>query len=305
MPAAVQPERILKDLAKLWIDLAKPDTEKNASGVIRACAMTLIVGLEQREDTQEVGLTIAELIHEHPSRAIVLRVDPSDGGTLDARVFAQCWMPFGKRQQICCEEIEISTPVSRLADVPKLMLALTVPDLPVVLWARSPRLALDSEFQQLFTLATKIIIDSARFDDQEAAYRFVKSSNDAGRNVIDLAWTRLTPLRQLVAQAFENSGQVRRVVLSYSGTGARYLETWFRKAVPQAEVITTQENQVRVVLEGAAGSVSITLEDATSATVTMNDMSRRVALPERNEQSLLREELSIVGPDPIFRRILE
>ncbi len=303
--ATVRPERILKDLAKLWVDLAKEDTEKNASGVIRACAMTLLVGLEQQEDTQEVGMTIAELIHEHPSRAIVLRVDPGDGGELDARVFAQCWMPFGKRQQICCEEIEISTPARRLADVPKLMLALMVPDLPVVLWARSPRLALDPEFQKLFPLATKIIVDSDRFDYAEAAYSFVKSYNAAGRNVVDLAWTRLTPLRQLIAQAFENTGALRKVSVSYPGAGARYLVSWFRNAVPRVELVTKQDAQPLIELEGADGSVRIALEDPTSAEVTMNGLTRRVALPERSEEALLREELSIVGVDPIFRRCLE
>src|SRR5436190_23704683 len=113
MPTAIKPEKILKELAKLWVDLAKEETDKNSAGVLRACAMTLIVAVEEREDAQAVGETIAELMHEHPSRAIVLDVRkdgvgtdgvPQDGGgQLDARVFAQCWMPFGRRQQICCE----------------------------------------------------------------------------------------------------------------------------------------------------------------------------------------------------------
>ena len=28
--------------------------------------------------------------------------------SLQARVLAQCWKPFGKAQQICCEQIEIT-----------------------------------------------------------------------------------------------------------------------------------------------------------------------------------------------------
>ena len=40
---SVKPERILKDLAKLWTDLAKDDGQPGSSGVLRACAMTLNV----------------------------------------------------------------------------------------------------------------------------------------------------------------------------------------------------------------------------------------------------------------------
>src|SRR5438094_770354 len=163
MAAAVQPERILKDLAKLWVDLAKEDSEKGSSGVLRACAMTLIAAVEEEADAASVGETLAELMHQHPSRAIVLRVCAEQESALDARVFAQCWMPFGRRQQICCEQVEITASPSRVDDLPKLVLGLTVPDLPVVLWCRSERLANDASFQQLFPLATKIIVDTERF----------------------------------------------------------------------------------------------------------------------------------------------
>ena len=96
MAITVKPERILKDLSKLWVDLAKQDP----NGVLRACAMTLVVVIEESRDAAEVGEAIAALMHEHPSRAIVLRVRGGEELDLEARVFAQCWMPFGRRQQI-------------------------------------------------------------------------------------------------------------------------------------------------------------------------------------------------------------
>src|SRR5689334_157211 len=103
MPA-IAPEKVLKELGALWADLAKP-SEASEHGVLRACAMTLVVALEPGDDPQQVGQVIAELIHEHPSRAIVLKPGEAHQD-LDARVSAQCWMPFGKRQQVCCEQIE-------------------------------------------------------------------------------------------------------------------------------------------------------------------------------------------------------
>jgi len=35
------------------------------------------------------------------------------GTALGARVYSQCWMPFGERRQICCEQIEITAPMPR------------------------------------------------------------------------------------------------------------------------------------------------------------------------------------------------
>ena len=57
MEAAIQPERLLKDLRNLWVDLGKNEP----SGVIRACAMTLIVVVEEERDAQAIGETLAAL----------------------------------------------------------------------------------------------------------------------------------------------------------------------------------------------------------------------------------------------------
>src|SRR3954469_17352118 len=112
MAAGLHPEQILSDLAELWTELAHPEKgPSTASGVLRACAMTLIVAAEDAADAEAAGEGLAQLMHEHPSRAIVLR--PAEAGELSARVFAQCWMPFGSRQQICCEQIEITASLDK------------------------------------------------------------------------------------------------------------------------------------------------------------------------------------------------
>ena len=63
-------------------------------------------------------------MREHPSRLVVLRVKPGEEASLSERVFAQCWIPFGGRQQICCEQIEITTTEAGLKDVPAVVRAL-------------------------------------------------------------------------------------------------------------------------------------------------------------------------------------
>ena len=141
---AVQPERILKDLQQLWAQMAQDQAE--SGGVLRACAMTLVVAAENASDAEGVRQTVGVLMHNHPSRAVILRPGGDGGGSsgksapaLDARIFAECWKPFGKAQQICSEGIEITAGQGGFSEVARFLVPLRVPDLPVVLWCRGTR----------------------------------------------------------------------------------------------------------------------------------------------------------------------
>jgi hypothetical protein len=100
----IRAEKLLKELAVVWEQLGGAD-EKEA--VLRACSMTLLVATTGEEDAQELAGTLADLMHSHPSRYVVLRIVDRDEPFIAARVFAQCHMAFGRRQQICCEQIEL------------------------------------------------------------------------------------------------------------------------------------------------------------------------------------------------------
>ena len=103
-----QPEQILKGLGKLWTTLGQEEKGQGKPTVLRACAMTLIVATDEEDSGYISSQTISDLMKEHPSRGIVLCVDKEAERSLEARVLAKCWKPFGKAQQICCEEIEIT-----------------------------------------------------------------------------------------------------------------------------------------------------------------------------------------------------
>jgi glucose-6-phosphate dehydrogenase assembly protein OpcA len=74
---------------------------------------------------------------EHPARAILVRLSGAGDRSLAERVYSQCWMPFGQRRQICCEQVEITASDAALADLQSVVLPLTVPDLPLIVWCRS------------------------------------------------------------------------------------------------------------------------------------------------------------------------
>src|ERR1700730_4837332 len=130
---ALQPERVLHDLQQLWAQMAKDQAE--SGGVLRACAMTLVVAAKDAADAQRVRQTVGVLMHNHPSRAVILHPG-GNGAVLDARIFAECWKPFGKAQQICSEGIEITAGQSGLYEVAKFLVALRVTALPAVVWWR-------------------------------------------------------------------------------------------------------------------------------------------------------------------------
>src|SRR5436190_14878262 len=157
MSTTVAPEKILRELSQLWSAEAK----QGEAGVLRACSMTLVVLAEESDDASALGETIAALMPEHPARAILIRLRGGGERELTERVYQQCWKPFGQRQQICCEQIELTASDAALADLPSVVLPLAVPDLPVILWCRSARLRRMAQFCEIAKMSSKVVLDSA------------------------------------------------------------------------------------------------------------------------------------------------
>lgn len=317
---AIDPEKILHDLRELWAKLAKD--QGVPGGVLRACSMTLIVVAEpdDKADAETARKTIGVLMHVHPSRAIVLT--PREGGEFSGRVFAECWMPFGGQQQICSEGIEITADSEQTDEVARLLVPLIAPDLPVVLWCRGPRAFLDRSLDPLFPLANKIIFNTRAVRHASSAIEFLrrlrKEGPKDGRQVADLAWTRLTGWREAVAHLMDAcpggwlaaaGGEVR---IEYGGgrpgTRSLYFARWIEQALPGVNVtlipVAGGPGLHSVVFAGCSAETSVRLGEGSSLEVRTAERSYSAILPPDSEECLMREELSILGPDPVFDRIL-
>jgi glucose-6-phosphate dehydrogenase assembly protein OpcA len=315
--AAIDPEKVLRDLRDLWAQLAKD--QGGAGGVLRACSMTLMVVAEPDDaaDAESARKTIGHLMHGHPSRAIVLI--PSEGGELDGRVFAECWMPFGGQQQICSEGIEITADSEQTDDVARLLVPLIAPDLPVVLWCRGPRAFLDRSLDPLFPLANKIIFNTRAVRHPASAIEFLRRMHKGGRRVADLAWTRLTGWREAVAHlvdaappewlAAARTGAVR---IEYGGgrpgTRSLYFARWIERALPGMNIslapVAGDAGMHSVVFKVGNTEMSIRRTEPSSLEVRTGERSYSALLPPDSEDCLMREELSILGRDPAFERVL-
>jgi len=115
--STVAPDRILKELEELWVTTGKQEEGEAGQGVLRACTLTLVAIAEEGDDPMALGETVAALMPEHPARTIVIRLRGGGERTLSERVYAQCWMPFGQRRQICCEQVEITASDAALEDL--------------------------------------------------------------------------------------------------------------------------------------------------------------------------------------------
>lgn len=310
---SVQPEKILKELAGLWGGMSKGDSQGVNSGVLKACAMTLVVAAESEEDAIAAGETLGELMHEHPSRAIVLRPSSKDG-VLEARVFAQCWMPFGKRQQICCEQIEITSSMDRVSEVQGTVLGIMVPDLPMVLWIRGEHWLKSEGFANLFPLARKVVIDSSKCttSSRKEHFAMIRRLEPQVKLLGDLAWTRLTSFREVIAHTFEDHRllgrlkDVESIEIEYTShsVSAAYLAGWLKSASPKAAVsIHPKQGEFdRVILKGPG--IDFLVELGTPVRFHLDGFCHRAVLPPVNEASMMREELSIQRTDRVFLKAL-
>lgn len=304
MPGPVTAERILKDLEKYWASLAGGS---GPEGVLRACAMTLIVLAGETDDRAAISETLASVMRNHPHRAIVVQ----PGAALDYSVSAQCWMGSGRRNQVCCEQIDLTCPADRLDDLAPVLRAIRAPDLPVVIWCRSPQLA-----RFTFPDAGKTILDSGAFEGPAEALALA-----AGRErVADLAWTRITRWREIVAQVFADPAHCEllpaldavRVLHAEPRTSsaAYYLAGWIAASLQRdlaaafSTVAPILGGIEGLVLNGGGHTVSIRRADGPAVLIEVDTLKACTVCPRLGEAELLSNELSMLGRDAVFEKTL-
>ena len=331
----IDPEQLRRRLDQVWLDLGR-QADAEGHEVMRACALTLIAVVEEDGDPESAAETVAQLMREHPSRAIVVRLASGDRHLLEADVDARCWMAFGGRQQICSEQIVIRCSEKNLSEIPGVILPLIVADLPVVLWCSSERASRSAAFPQLIEPAGRVILDTFRFTNPVEALESLQA-----RVVADLSWTRLTRWRSLLAQVFENRlyrsrlPHISEAVIHYEGAEearvpptALLLAGWLTsrlgwpcdgERVPAGlrferrpaecrpsrlaafELISRRELSTRISIARTGEACGDVRVEVAGLEPVMN----RVSLPRSTDLLLLGEELAIQKPDPIFAESLE
>jgi glucose-6-phosphate dehydrogenase assembly protein OpcA len=205
-PRQVDPSAIDRELRKMWSQ-ASADP---AHPVIGARILNLVIFVDSRE-LPETSDAAAELAARHPSRTIIAAMNPAAAGSrLSAEVSARCNVSFGKRQQICSEQIIISADGRSVDDVHGLVAPLLTSDLRTFLWWRRAGWPSGHSFEVLADHCDKILLDSARFISGVADLRSLSAlitkfcqKKPNPLPIGDLNWTRLGVWRTALASLYD------------------------------------------------------------------------------------------------------
>lgn len=258
--------------------------------------MTLIVVVNE-EDASAAMDAAREASHEHPARVLgVILGDGRGAAEVNAQVgTGQGWT--GETALIRLKGEVVKHPES-------VVLPLLLPDSPVVVWWPTDHPD-DPAADPLGQLGKRRITDAAFVSRGKVKALLGQCKAYAPGNT-DLAWTRLTPWRALLAAALDQHPlKVRRVRVTAEriSPSADLLVAWLcdRLKVPAERVSSQGPGITEVVMETADGDIRIARPDGKLAVFSSPDQpDRPVALKRRDLPELLAEELRWSDEDDIY-----
>ena len=258
--------------------------------------MTLIV-IADEDDAAEAMRVAEEACRAHPARILGIVLGSGRGaGTVNAQV------GIGRSGGGETALIRLSGPVVKHAE--SVVLPLLLPDSPVVAWWPADHPA-DPAADPLGRLASRRITDAAFVSRGKRQAMLAQCEVYAPGNS-DLAWTRITPWRALLAAALD---QHPLKITSASVTAERVspsadlLVAWLRMRlkVDVARRNSSGPGITDVTLESTAGAIELSRTDGKLATFRSPGMpDRPVALRRQDLPGLLMEELRHLDEDDIY-----
>ncbi len=201
----VDVDRIEKELLELWQQAGKA-SEDDMPSVTRACSLNFI--LYSTESDVELGAgMLDEITLKHPCRAILAHALPSDEEHLEAWVTARCHIMPGKKNQICCEQINVRWQGQGTRQLASVVHPLRIADLPTWLWWQKGRPTKEN-VGPFLGFVDRLIVDSSDMDDHLTHLFDLKEvfqRLDEDDVLYDINWMRLLPWRQTIARCFEES----------------------------------------------------------------------------------------------------
>jgi glucose-6-phosphate dehydrogenase assembly protein OpcA len=259
--------------------------------------MTLVIVVD--EDAAHDALQAArKASREHPARVLAVILGDARGKpVINAQVgIGDDWT--GETAMIRLNGEVVKHPES-------VVLPLLLPDSPVAVWWPTDSPA-DPATDPLGSLAQRRITDAAAATRSKTRAMTTQCSTYTKGNT-DLAWTRITPWRALLAAALDQQPlKVRsaKVTAERVSPSADLLQAWLndRLRVPVDRANSAGPGITEVVLETKEGPIRISRKDGRLATFSSPDRpDRPVALRRRELPDLLAEELRRLDEDDVYQ----
>ncbi|WP_340538342.1 glucose-6-phosphate dehydrogenase assembly protein OpcA [Nocardioides sp. GXZ039] len=258
--------------------------------------MTLIVVVDEAS-AEEAMTNARKATQEHPARVLGVVLGSKRGS---AQVNAQVGTGAGWGGEAAV--IRLEGEVVKHAD--SVVLPLLLPDSPVAIWWPHDAPA-EPASDPLGRLARRRITDAAEVHrGKRTALRTQCESYVAGNT--DLAWTRLTAWRALLAASLDQHPlkvTSARVTSEQTSPSADLLAAWLRNRL---KVEVTRHRSAgpgitEVVMETREGPIRISRSDGRLATFTSpGQPDRPIALKRRKVPELLAEELRRLDEDDVY-----
>ena len=278
------------------IAAALVDARTNAGSPAMGMVLTLVVVVAE-DDSVEAIRVAREATHAHPARVLGVVLGDARGR---GQVNAQIGIGSGWSGENVI--IRLSGEVVKHAD--SVVLPLLLPDSPVAIWwaGDAPK---SPAADPLGSLGHRRITDASAATKAKTKALSIQCSSYVDGNT-DLAWTRITPWRALLAAALDQHPvkvTSARVVAERVSPSADLLAAWLgsRLRVPVSRGNSEGPGITEVTMETVDGPIRISRTDGTLATFTSPGRpDRPVALKRRALPDLLSEELRRLDGDDIY-----
>jgi len=289
----------LENTTSAKISSALVKARRTAGSPTMGMVLTLIIVAEEKEYADALQSSM-EAGREHPSRILLVVTNSSRKPTLDAEVRIGEGTPG--------EVIVVRMSGAIAAHPASVIRPLLLPDSPVVIWwpGRCPVNPTNDELAQL---AGRRLTDAANTPRPMHALT-IRAENYLPGDT-DLAWTRLTPWRALLAAALDQyPAKIKSVTVEAerSNPSADLLAAWLhaRLKLDVTRRISDGPGITAVRLGTAAGDIAITRPDGLLASYAVPGQPERlVALKRREITELISEEMRRMDADEVYARVLK
>jgi glucose-6-phosphate dehydrogenase assembly protein OpcA len=278
---------------------------RNAGGVASGLALTLVVVVDEKR-VREAETAAATAAAAHPCRLLIVvrsTAAPSGAKSPESRLDAE--IVVGGRLGPC-EAVVVRTHGRLTRHAESVVIPLLAPDVPVVTWWHDTppdRIATDP----LGVVAERRITDVAQCSDPIAALR--QRADDYAPGDTDLAWTRSTPWRALLAGALDTVGSPvvsATVTAAPSDPSAALLRGWLQARLGIVPVAQASGHQIQTVAMrlDAGGEVAIVRGDGVATLHRTGLPDQLLPLVRRQLGDQLAEELRRLDADQPYAEAL-
>ncbi len=262
--------------------------------------MTLVIDATDA-DAEEAIRTANVASREHPCRIIVLSPQ-EDSDDLDGQI--RVGGDAG-----ASEVIVLRPALSAMEHADTLITPLLLPDTPIVAWWASV-VPLVPSATGIGAMAQRRITDAKGASNPKALLCALSGAYTPGDT--DLAWTRITRWRALLASALEQVSDQRvtkaRIHGDVNSPSILLLGAWLRGALGcefEATYDPEATGLISVCLDTPSGSIVIERPDGLNATLSQPGQPPHIiTLPSRTQAECLAEELRRMDNDPVYGEAL-